>query len=163
MKIEVRNLKHSASLSDETYAYTATIYVDGKPAFHASNHGTGGPDMYHPIAPFTYADVKRVDEYLASTRPVEHHERADGSTFEMKHCLEFEVGEQIDAILTKRRLDGMLKRKLVVLVDNKGKPALATYPAKFKPTPENIAKLKARGEKVVNDDAALEARALELV
>lgn len=159
MKIEVRNLKHSASLSEETYAYTAIIYVDGKPAFHASNHGHGGEDMYRPIAPFTYDDEKRVNEWLKA-----NHQKIDnpyGEPFEPD--LELVVGDLITAQLVQKRLDGMLKRKLVVLVEDKGQPALATYPAKFKPTPENIAKLKARGEKVVNGDAALREKALALV
>lgn len=158
MKIEVRNLKHSASLSEETHAYTATIYVDGKPAFNASNHGTGGPDMYHPIAPFTWEDEKRIDEWLKANKPP-HTDY--GMTIE--HSLEIEVGDQINQILAKRQLDRMLKKKLVVIVEEKGQVALATYPAKFAPTHERIAQLKARGEKVVNGDPELEAKALELV
>lgn len=54
MIIELKNLKTLASLSEETHCYTATIYVDGKPAFQASNRGHGGCDDYRPIAPFTY-------------------------------------------------------------------------------------------------------------
>lgn len=49
MKLELRNVKVAESLSEETTAYTATLYVDGKPTVDCSNHGQGGPDMYHPI------------------------------------------------------------------------------------------------------------------
>lgn len=158
MKIEVRNLKHMASLSEETHCYTATIYIDGQKAFEASNHGHGGPDMYHPVKGYTGPTEQQVDEWLKVNKPL------TGQYADLDNSLEIEVGEQINAILGKRVLDRMLRTKLVVLVEDKqGKPALATYPAKFKPTAENIAKLKARGETVVNGDAALEQRALELV
>jgi hypothetical protein len=158
MKIELRNLKTLASLSEETHCYTATIVVDGKPAFQASNHGHGGPDHYQPIAPFTYDDVKRIDAWLAANRPVD---KSYG--MEIECSLEIEVGDLINKALAVKRLNRMLKTKIVVLVDNKGKPALATYPARFPPTPKNIELIKARGEKVVNLDNTLAAQALELV
>lgn len=163
MKIELKNLERMASLSEETHCYTATVYIDGKPAFHASNHGHGGCDLYHRVEGYTGPSEAEVNEYLASTRPVERHERDDGSFFEMKHCLEFEVGEQIDSILRQRILNRMLKNKIVVLVKDGERDALATYPAKFKPTAQNIAILQARGETVVNGTPELEARALALV
>lgn len=159
MKIEVRNLKHSPSLSEETYAYTATIYVDGKAAFHASNHGHGGCDMYRPIAPFTWDDEKRVNDWIKANHPKIDNPYGDP----LEPDLELVVSEQITEQICRKRLNSMLRKKIVVLVDNKGQPALASYPAKFPPNEANIAKVKARGEKVVNGDAALEKQALELV
>ena len=44
MKIELRNIKHSAFASQETHCYQATIYVDGKKVGDVSNHGHGGSD-----------------------------------------------------------------------------------------------------------------------
>ena len=49
MKIEVRNININQSLSEETYAYTATVYVDGVKAFAARNSGTGGADRYDKL------------------------------------------------------------------------------------------------------------------
>jgi hypothetical protein len=45
MRIEMKNVKIAASLSEETLAFTASIYVDGKRVGDASNHGTGGMTM----------------------------------------------------------------------------------------------------------------------
>ena len=84
MQIVLKNLKVAASLSQETTAYTATVYVDGKPAFHASNHGTGGCDNYYPIAPFTAADLQRVMAWVAEQT---------GETFEP---LDGYIGDLID-------------------------------------------------------------------
>lgn len=47
-KIELRKAKESKSLSEETPAYTAEVWVDGTHFCDVSNHGQGGPDMQHP-------------------------------------------------------------------------------------------------------------------
>jgi hypothetical protein len=49
MKIELKNLKHMESLSEETNCFTATVYIDGKRAGEASNRGHGGCNEYHPF------------------------------------------------------------------------------------------------------------------
>jgi len=157
MLIELKNLKTLASLSEETHCYTAKIYIDGKPAFDASNHGHGGPDLYRPIAPFTYADEKRINDWLKTNKPL------TGQYASLDNSLEIEVGDLINKELARKTLARMLRSQIVVLVDDKGKEALATYPKRFAPTVENIAKVKARGETVVNNNIALEKRALALV
>lgn len=47
MNITLKNLKIAKFLSEETLAFTATIYVDGKRVGEASNDGHGGPNRYH--------------------------------------------------------------------------------------------------------------------
>lgn len=47
MKIELKNVKISESLSEETTAFTADIFVDGKKAGYARNDGRGGCTEYH--------------------------------------------------------------------------------------------------------------------
>ena len=46
MKIEIKNIKHSPSLSEETNAFTADIYVNGVKAGSAMNRGHGGCTDY---------------------------------------------------------------------------------------------------------------------
>lgn len=158
MKIELRNLKHMASLSEETHCYSGTVYIDGRPAFLASNHGHGGCDRYDPIAPFTHADEKVVNDWLKTNQPL------TGQYADLDNCLEIVIGGIINRQLGDRIFNKLLKNKIVVLVEDKqGQPAIATYPAKFKPTPLNIHAIKSRGEKVVNGDPALMAQARELV
>jgi hypothetical protein len=157
MKIELKNLKHMAALSEETHCYSGTIYIDGKPAFNASNHGHGGADDYRPIAPFTYADEKRINQWLNENHPLE------GQFADLDNCLEFFIGDLINEQLGRQILNRMLKTKIVVIVKDGNREALATYPAKYKPIPIIIAQFKARGDVVVNGDPELEARALKLV
>lgn len=47
MNIELKKYKPSPRLSEETLAFTAEIWIDGKKAADVSNHGTGGPNNYH--------------------------------------------------------------------------------------------------------------------
>lgn len=47
MNIILKNLKIAKFLSEETLAFTATIYVDGKKVGEVSNDGHGGPNRYH--------------------------------------------------------------------------------------------------------------------
>ena len=44
-RVKLKNVKHSASLSQETEAYTASVYLDGKKVGHVRNDGNGGPDF----------------------------------------------------------------------------------------------------------------------
>ncbi len=48
MKIELRKAHYSKALSDETPAYSADIYVDGKRRGNVVNHGQGGEDIIYP-------------------------------------------------------------------------------------------------------------------
>ena len=57
MHIEMSKLAISKTLSEETTAYTAEVWVDGVKAFAASNHGHGGCDMYRQLGAVTEQQV----------------------------------------------------------------------------------------------------------
>ncbi len=44
MKLELKNIQHNAALSDETNAYSAKLYKDGKHVADVANRGQGGCD-----------------------------------------------------------------------------------------------------------------------
>jgi hypothetical protein len=67
--ITLKNLKTMPSLSEETTAYTATVYVDGVKLCEASNTGQGGEDRFHPVAGKTYADIAEVEARIKATYP----------------------------------------------------------------------------------------------
>ena len=165
MKITIANLKHSESLSEETNAYTATILVDGKRAFNASNCGRGGMDIYHPIKGYTGPSESEINDWLkANTPATEFH----GMTLD--NTLEIVVGDLIEEKLQTTRLKRLLKTKILVIDKDKasGEPCLYTY--KGKPTPETLARMKAAilsgkvSGRLVNDgDEALMEEARKLV
>ena len=64
-RIELKNVKIAANMSQETIAFTASVWVNGRQAGSASNQGCGGHTMGH-LAP----EVDRlVTDYCASLPP----------------------------------------------------------------------------------------------
>jgi len=49
MKLTIKNLKIAKFASEETLCFEATVYVDGKRSFTASNDGHGGCNFYHGV------------------------------------------------------------------------------------------------------------------
>src|SRR5829696_3496700 len=151
MKIELRNVKIARSLSEETTAYTATIYVDGKPAFHASNHGHGGADMYHAVAGYTGPSEAEISAWLAENAPPMGPYDPNPATRALydngTSCdLELFVGRLLgahEAAAERKRIEKKLDRLLaekIVAVTKGGE--LTTW--KAAPTAANLAAVKAR-------------------
>lgn len=77
MKIELRNLKHMKSMSQETPCYTATVYVDGAPSVDVENRGRGGADVQRPRAG---SSLEAINAFIARNVPpisMAKHGRAD--------------------------------------------------------------------------------------
>lgn len=162
MEITIANLKHSESLSEETNAYTATILVDGVRAFNASNHGHGGPDMYHPIKGYTGPSEKEIDDWLKKNTPP--HDFGD---LQIENSLELVVGDLVEEKLKDNRLKRLLRTKILVIDKKDGEDVLYSY--KGKPTEQALNAMRAAilGGKVTgrlvnesNADVMAEARNL---
>ena len=46
--MELKNLSHNATFSEETHCFRASVYINGKRMFTASNRGCGGANEYSP-------------------------------------------------------------------------------------------------------------------
>jgi len=66
MKIELKSIKTYPALSEETTAYSATVYIDGKRAFAAKNDGRGGSDSFSPFKASGYKLIQEAEEYAAT-------------------------------------------------------------------------------------------------
>ena len=147
MNIELKNFKPSASLSEETTAYTATIWVDGKRACTAKNSGHGAPDDYRPIEGRNYNDLAtlmkqiadhHLPELLADT-PIKGTEDNEW----MKDCsnetiFSFVIGK----LITKKLMTKTLKqrfRKNVLILEEDGSISLLEFKGKPKIEPIHIA------------------------
>lgn len=121
MQIELRKLKIALHMSEETSAYSAEIWIDGELAFHASNQGHGGADLYRQIGQWTEKDV---DAWLVANRPPQRV-----GTLELPHDLEIEVG----ALIAEADALAQLKRRLktnVLTIEAKG---VMAYPLRKRP------------------------------
>ena len=64
MNIELKNFKYSEFMSQETYAFETTVWVDGKRAFTAENSGQGGSDYYLPVKGQTRNDMTKIHKQI---------------------------------------------------------------------------------------------------
>lgn len=69
MKIELKNIQHSPSLSEETEAFTANLYIDGVHVGFAKNQGHGGPTDYHAIKPEFDSVIAQAEAYCKGLPP----------------------------------------------------------------------------------------------
>lgn len=143
MKIELKKLKVSKQFSEETTAYTAEIHVNGKLAFHASNRGHGGPDMFYPAQGYTGPTIEEVTAYLGESQAPEGPFESDPSTRAPhdvgSNCdLEQYVTRQISHIEATRRLNTLARKAILQLEGDK------IFKFKLEPTEKNIARLRAQ-------------------
>jgi hypothetical protein len=66
MNIELKKIYFSERLSEETNAFTAELYVDGKKLCYVKNDGQGGPTDYHVCDSKNSNKLKEVEAYCKS-------------------------------------------------------------------------------------------------
>ena len=132
MKIEVKNVKYMASMSEETLCYTATVYADGKKFATASNRGFGGEtDIDY--------DHSQKAVYFAARDYVATLPDAVTEWGGYEQSLESFVDDLVADWLTMRELKSKLKKKWLFTV--KGKDGL--YGIKRSPSPASALSLAA--------------------
>jgi hypothetical protein len=108
MKIELRNVTYNARLSEETAAFAATVYVDGKKRGEAKNDGHGGMTFIHPL------DLaKEIDAYAKTLPTLEaygEHLQPDGDMV---------IGDLLADYLTRRDLKRQLAKKTLFVREGK--------------------------------------------
>ena len=108
MNIELKGLKHLASMSEETPCFTATVWIDGKKAGSVKNSGHGGCNFYTPH------DLQATLETYAQTLPPL---TISGTTIEQS--ADIVIGEAFDAYLRRRDLIKLLRGQIVTIKDGK--------------------------------------------
>ena len=131
MKLELKNIKHTAWASEETHCYQASLYVNGKPVAIVSNDGRGGTDRDYPhpkIEPHTYRFVMtEVHAYFKSLPNTPSEWNEDG----MEQRLEFWCADQVNDWLSARELKSKLRKAfLFQFADRVGVFAHKTRPSR---------------------------------
>ena len=131
MKLELKNIKHTAWASEETHCYQASLYVDGKPVAIVSNDGHGGADRDYPHPKFKgdyRAQMRDVSRYFSGLRRTAVTEWSPEG---MEQCLEFWCAEQINDWLSARELKSKLRKEfLFQFADRVGVFAHKTRPSR---------------------------------
>ena len=107
--IELKNIKHSAFASQETFCYEASVYFNGKRVGTARNDGHGGAD-------YQYIEDKQgwdsMQKYIDSLL-IEHDEVLD---FKYKPDIEGICSDLVNKWLMLKDLKKLLKKKAVISI-----------------------------------------------
>ena len=72
MKIELKNIKFYERMSEETNAFTADLYVNGKKVGYAKNEGHGGCTDYYPNSIEDRAVINEAEQYCLGLPPIKY-------------------------------------------------------------------------------------------
>lgn len=150
MKLELKKVSFSESLSDDSNAFTADVHIDGVKRATASNHGHGGPTDVHayakprqsPQGDEAYFQEKKLNKFFlnqyeawAKTQPAIETDlpTEGGGKFSYPHTLEADVDLWLEQWLTAEyarkgaaRMKRMCGTKWVFTLKEKdGKPVEA--------------------------------------
>lgn len=129
------------------------MWIDGTPAFHASNRGHGGADDFHTVGKVSVAEV---DAWLAANRPVTH---SHGVEFPV--TLDIELAAMMDMIAETKQMRRKT-RTHVVTIDGAqvfAYPLIGRTPAVVI---EGVRK-RSPNSRIVNDDDAAITDAVRLL
>jgi len=99
MKIELKRINFSESLSEETNAYTADLWINGKKVGQVKNNGQGGEtDIYYDKA--NRHIIEEAEAYCKSLPPIKT-EYGDKS-FEFNITLDYKVDIILEEWLKKK-------------------------------------------------------------
>ena len=74
MNVTLSNVKIAHELSEETYAFTANLLLDGEFIANISNRGTGGAHDVYPCNPATRHKLNEVEAWARALPAFEHEE-----------------------------------------------------------------------------------------
>jgi hypothetical protein len=110
MEITLKNIKHYESMSEETYCFEGSLYVDGKKVGRVSNRGVGGCHDYD----FDMKTERKLDEWCKANLP-------KWSLFDdEKHDtdLDMHISNLVTDYLDNKHLKNLLNKSVIVMDDN---------------------------------------------
>lgn len=70
MNIELKSIQIFERMSEETTAFCASLYIDGKKVGEAKNDGRGGSTEYHAVHPDYWPLIKKAEQYCEGLPPL---------------------------------------------------------------------------------------------
>ena len=149
--MELKNLSLNTSISEETHCFRASVYINGKRMFTASNGGNGGPNFYSPSdfgkgkEAFEEAmAIAREEAKQYTLKKIELGEDlqwaidafGDGKSDEL---IDWLIADLINEQLTLKEMRKALKKKVMVYWPKSNE---IFYLGKDKPTDEILEKYK---------------------
>jgi hypothetical protein len=135
MNLELKNIKLHQDLSEETWCYTASLYVDGNLEAHVGNRGCGGCDDYHMSVSYTLT-FDQINNWCKQNLPKWQFDGKDHDTDLEMWCAK--IIDKFNYEKQKKRVRTSLKRmmnKNLVLIEKSSeiKEECDVYTVKKKP------------------------------
>lgn len=112
MQIELKSIRVYDRMSEETTAFSASLYIDGKKVGTAKNDGRGGMTDYYYNHP-DYCDIIREAESYCKTLPPRVFPKSEFTdSFSVPMDLEQKIEELLYDYLAKRDLEKFEKKKI---------------------------------------------------
>lgn len=155
MKIELRKVSHSKSLSEETPAYTAQVWVDGVHFCDVSNHGQGGGDCLVRLGRGKSTDdIIALNERCKAELP---KWKSEWDNSENETDLELWCHLELGRIDLEKTVKRDLANKVLFVKPDGKLYQINTKKASVDRKVELIAKLRNEGHKVLNEMTLAEA------
>jgi len=168
MKIELKNFKFYDRLSEETYCFTANIWVNGTKCGNAENRGYGGETDYHHEGTETSKQlIKQAEEYCLKLPPIVWQSSVSGKDLSLDMNLTRYIDELVSALVKKKDNESLAKKinkemQKAILIGDDNKYQIISFklplrdmwekhPDYFKKTLiEKLDKYKDKGYKLLN-------------
>lgn len=105
--IELKNIKHTAWMSEETHCYQATLYVDGVKWGTVSNQGHGGCDDFYGETR-SDGDIKELNDQIKET-----HEPYTYEGYTLKKDLDMVCADLVNQWLRDKDFNRAMKAKVL--------------------------------------------------
>lgn len=128
--IEIKNVKVNESLSRESYCFEASVYIDGKRVMMAFDEGCGGCVSFQSIHNDGQVDCYNLVQSLGKEAS-----KLDGS--HPSEAFGYIISELVGCFLLEKDVKKLLKKIVYV---KKGE--IYTLSSKYKPTPDNLERVK---------------------
>jgi|688.fasta_scaffold350319_3 hypothetical protein len=111
MRIELKNFKHYDRLSEETYCFTANIWVDGTKCGYAENRGFGGETSYHHEGTEASRQlIKQAEQYCFKMPPIVWQSTSSGKDLSIDMNLTNYIDELVSALVKKKEDESIAKK-----------------------------------------------------
>lgn len=121
MKIELKQIKFSEAMSEETNAFTADLYINGKKVGYCRNSGHGGCTDYNSYSPELRPVIAEAETYCKTLPKMEF----SGTKFDQS--LESVIDELLEDWIIAKERKKMEKRMETGILWGKPKSGAYTY------------------------------------
>ena len=104
MKIELKSIKFSEAMSEETNAFTANLYINGKNVGYCKNQGHGGCTDYNANEPEDWKTIKEAEAYCKALPKVKY------SNMEFDQSLESVIDQLLEDWLKAKEVKKMERK-----------------------------------------------------